>query len=159
MGSEFGQWREWRDQDQLDWNLLAEDAHRGLQSYVRELNHLYLRTPQFFQSDCDGRGFHWIDLHNADESVWAFERRSTAANGPPPVLCIFNATPVPRTGYLLRGVAAGRYRKILDGDAAGFGGSGFNAQDEVTTDHAGDGQAQGNMRVDLPPLAAMFFTS
>jgi len=158
MGSEFGQWREWRDHDQLDWQLLAEEPHRNLQAYARELNHLYLRSPQLFQSDCDGRGFRWIDLHNGDESVWAFERRMTGTEDPAPILCAFNATPVPRAQYLLTGVNHGTHRKILDSDGLRFGGSGYNAQDEIQAQPLESDSSQWGVRVDLPPLGAVFFT-
>jgi 1,4-alpha-glucan branching enzyme len=157
MGSEFGQWREWRDHDQLDWHLLAAEPHRNLQAYARELNHLYLRSPQFFQSDCDGRGFKWIDLHNADESVWSFERRMTGSDDPAPILCAFNATPVPRAQYLLKGVRAGTHRKILDSDGVRFGGSGFNSQSEINARPLESDSSQWGLHVDLPPLGAVFF--
>ena len=157
MGSEFGQWREWRDHDQLDWHLLSNDAHRGLQSYVRELNRLYLRSPQLFQGDCDPGGFKWVDLHNEDESVWAFERRAEGVADAPPILCVFNATPVPRTDYAFKVASGGCYRKILDSDAAQFGGSQFNDQSQVEA-VLGATSADWKIRLNLPPLGAMFFS-
>ena len=157
MGSEFGQWREWRDHDQLDWNLLTQDAHRGLQGFARELNHLYLRSPALFQGDCDPGGFRWVDLHNADESVWAIERRTIGAPGAAPILCAFNATPVPRADYVFHVPNGGRYRKILDSDALAFGGAQFNMQDHVDA-HRNAGPAEWTVRINLPPLAAVFFS-
>ncbi len=35
MGDEFGQWSEWNHDTSLDWHLLAEPAHLGLQRSVR----------------------------------------------------------------------------------------------------------------------------
>ncbi len=157
MGSEFGQWREWRDHDQLDWNLLANEPHRALQAYVRDLNHLYVRSPQLFQSDCDPGGFRWVDLHNADESVWAFERRSPGSSEAPPILCAFNATPVPRPDYALNVPFAGRYRKILDSDAHRYGGGDFNRQGLVDAVRSDD-QSPWRLRLNMPPLGAMFFS-
>ena len=157
MGSEFGQWREWRDHDQLDWTLLTNETHRGLQTYARELNHLYLRSPSLFQGDCDPAGFRWVDLHNADESVWAFERRAVGAAQAPPILCAFNATPVPRGNYAFTVPNGGRYRKILDSDARNFGGAQFNDQDYVDAVSEA-GSSQWAVRINLPPLAAVFFS-
>jgi 1,4-alpha-glucan branching enzyme len=157
MGSEFGQWQEWRDRDQLEWSLAAAPEHAGLRDCVRDLNHLYRASPQFYGSDCDHDGFRWVDLHNADESIWAFARRAVGQDSGAPITCVFNATPVPRNGYLIGVAEQGSFRKLFDSDEARFGGSGYNRQSQVSAVHEG---AQGypfSLRLDLPPLAAMFF--
>jgi 1,4-alpha-glucan branching enzyme len=157
MGTEFGQLREWRDHDQLDWGQMEDPRHLALRDCSRELNRLYLASPQFYGSDCDRDGFRWVDLHNAEESVWAFQRRSTGPDPGAPLTCIFNATPVPRDLYSIGVADGGEYRKIFDSDEVRFGGSGYNRQSNVITAAHGH---QGNpctLRLDLPPLGAMFF--
>jgi 1,4-alpha-glucan branching enzyme len=157
MGSEFGQWQEWRDDSQLEWSQLAVPEHAGLRDCVRDLNHLYRATPQFYGSDCDHNGFRWVDLHNADDSVWAFSRRAVGQDTGAPITCVFNATPVPRDGYGVGVADPGSYRKLFDSDAARFGGSGYNAQSQLS---AADERAQGypfSLRLNLPPLGALFF--
>ena len=104
---------------------------RRLRDCVRDLNHLYRATAQFYGSDCDRDGFRWVDLHNADESVWAFARLGVGEDAGAPITCVFNATPVPRDGYRVGVADPGYYRKIFDSDAARFGGSGYNRQIEV----------------------------
>ena len=165
MGSEFGQWEEWRDDEEIAWLQLKEPAHRELRDCVRDLNYLYLTRSQFYGSDCDHDGFRWLDLHNADESVWAFERRATddprtddgaGQSAHPPIFCVFNATPVPRNAYALGVSESGAYRKIFDSDDTRFGGSGYNRQrDAGTVTGAHDGAH--SLMVDLPPLGALFF--
>jgi 1,4-alpha-glucan branching enzyme len=157
MGSEFGQWQEWRDYEQLDWPLLQSPEHLALQGCARTLNRLYRATPQFYGSDCEHEGFRWVDLHNADESVWAFARRSVGGDTGPPITCVFNATPVPRDGYGVGVSAAGRYRKIFDSDDALFGGSGYNGQSDVSAAHENAQGYEYSLRLNLPPLGAMFF--
>jgi 1,4-alpha-glucan branching enzyme len=157
MGSELGQMNEWRDYEQLDWLQLQVPSHLALQACVRDLNHLYLATPQFYGSDCDHNGFRWVDLHNADESIWAFARRSVGQDSGAPVTCVFNATPVPRDGHLVGVTEPGNYHKAFDSDHAKFGGSGYNQQPRVSAAQEG---AQGypySLRLNLPPLGAMFF--
>jgi 1,4-alpha-glucan branching enzyme len=156
MGSEFGQWHEWRDYEELDWRLLAHPAHRALSDFTRELNHLYLASPQLYGSDSDHDGFRWADLHNAEDSVWAFQRRCTGHDEGAPLLCIFNATPVPRDHYAVGVSEPGNYRKLLDSDDVRFGGSGYNRQTQVnTTDEMCQGYMH-SLRLDLPPLGALF---
>ncbi len=157
MGSEFGQWREWRDHEQLDWMQLEAPEHLALQACARELNHLYRGTPQFYGSDCDHEGFRWVDLHNADESIWAFARRAVGGDTGAPVTCVFNATPVPRDGYRIGVPALGTYRKTFDSDDARFGGAGYNRQPQADAAAPGAQGYEYSLRLDLPPLAAMFF--
>jgi len=156
MGSEFGQWQEWRDEGQLEWSQLSVAEHAGLRDCVRALNHLYRATPQLYGSDCDHAGFRWVDLHNADESIWAFARRAVGQDAGAPITCVFNATPVPRDGYGVGVAEAGAYQKIFDSDDVRFGGSGYNRQSQLSAAPEG---AQGypySLRLNLPPLGAMF---
>jgi 1,4-alpha-glucan branching enzyme len=157
MGSEFGQWLEWRDHEQLEWSQLAVPEHSRLRDCVRELNHLYRSAAQLYGSDCDPDGFRWVDLHNADESVWAFARRCAGRDAGAAITCVFNATPVPREGYAIGVAQPGSYKKIFDSDDARFGGSGYNRQSELQAAHEGVQGYSHSLRLNLPPLAAMFF--
>jgi 1,4-alpha-glucan branching enzyme len=158
MGSEFGQWQEWRDYEQLDWYLMEHMEHLTLYEFTRTLNHLYLRSPQFHGSDCDHDGFRWVDLHNADESVWAFQRRCTGGDEGAVITCVFNATPVPRDGYGIGVTELGEYRKILDSDDVRYGGSGYNRQHSVIAEPHGSQGYPYSIKLHLPPLGAVFFT-
>jgi 1,4-alpha-glucan branching enzyme len=157
MGTEFGQRQEWREYDQLDWLQLEDPAHQALQTCVRELNHLYRSTPEFYGSDCEHEGFRWMDLHNAESSVWAFQRRSIGRDAGAPVICLFNATPVPRDLYAIGVADAGEYRKIFDSDDVRFGGTGYNAQTQVGAVAEALHGNEHTLKVNLPPLGAMFF--
>jgi 1,4-alpha-glucan branching enzyme len=157
MGCEFGQWQEWREQHSLDWHLLEQPEHRALLELNRDLNHLYLENPVLHAGDTDPAGFAWIDLHNGDQSVFAFLRRSPLHPDRPPLLCVFNCTPVPREDYWLGVPETGTYRKVLDTDAACYGGSGFNQQERVVTQLAPCQGYPCHIRLDLPPLGALFF--
>jgi 1,4-alpha-glucan branching enzyme len=153
MGSEFGQWHEWREHEQLDWPLLADPRHQGLKDLNRELAQFYRAHPQLHASDCDAGGFRWSDLHNADESIFAFLRQE---QGFAPLLCIFNATPVPRADYWVGVPDPGRYDVLFDSDHPKFGGAGFAG---VTSYEAFAHVVHGfpyALRVRLPPLAGVF---
>jgi 1,4-alpha-glucan branching enzyme len=155
MGSEFGQWREWREDQQLEWHQLESPQHCMLRDCVRSLNHLYRQQPQLHRGDCDSGEFSWVDLHNPDESVWAFVRRT---HGAPDMVCVFNATPVPRDNYEFGLTRGGRYLKLFDSDETRFGGGGYNHQAAVDTHSGGTRGFEHGLRVNLPPLCALFFT-
>jgi 1,4-alpha-glucan branching enzyme len=157
MGSEFGQWREWRDEHSIDWHLLDDERHRGLLDLNRDLNRMYADLAALHAGDADPAGFAWIDLHNADQSVFAFLRRDPSQPGTPPVICVFNCTPVPRDDYWVGVPEGGSYAKLLDSDAARYGGSSYNGQDRAVADaHPSHGYPF-RLRLNLPPLAALYF--
>jgi 1,4-alpha-glucan branching enzyme len=107
--------------------------------------------------DADPAGFAWIDLHNANESVFAFLRRDPARPEIPPIACVFNATPVPRDDYWVGVPEGGAYSKILDSDAVRYGGSGYNRQDCAIADAHQVNESPFRLRLNLPPLAALYF--
>jgi 1,4-alpha-glucan branching enzyme len=153
MGSEFGQWHEWREHEQLDWPLLANGAHRGLQTLNRDLAKFYRQYPQFHASDCEGHGFRWVDLHNADESVFAFLR---SEQGHAPVVCVFNATPVARDDYWIGVPEGGRYEVVFDSDDPAYGGSGFAAAAGYEAFAHRIHDFPFALRMRLPPLAGVY---
>ena len=156
MGSEFGQWHEWRDEHSIDWHLLDDPKHAGLQRLNRDLNRMYADLPELHAGDADPAGFGWIDLHNADQSVWAFLRRDPSHPEAPPIVCVFNATPVPRDDYWLGVPEPGTYRKLLDTDAVAYGGSGYSTAERVTADEHSVHDHPFRLRLALPPLSALF---
>ena len=157
MGSEFGQLREWRDEDSLDWHLLDDPRHRGLLDLNRDLNRMYADLAVLHAGDADPAGFAWIDLHNANESVFAFLRRDPSRPELPPLACVFNATPVPRSDYWIGVPEGGTYSKVLDSDAERYGGAGYSRQQRVNADPHRVSDHPFRLRVDLPPLAALYF--
>jgi 1,4-alpha-glucan branching enzyme len=78
MGGEFGQWKEWNHDASLDWDLLRDERHAGLQRWVADLNGLYRAEAALHELDCEPAGFQWIDCNNTDESVLAMLRRGRA---------------------------------------------------------------------------------
>ena len=88
-------------------------------------------------------------------AVWA--PRSGGQGGGATVICVFNATPVPRDAYEVGVAQPGRYRKLFDSDAAAFGGSGYNRQSEVEASRASAVGHAEPLRLNLPPLGAVFF--
>ena len=117
MGSEFGQGREWDHDQSLDWHLLDEPLHAGLQQFVQDLNRVYRpRSRRSTNATSSPAGFHWIDCNDSDNSVVSFTRRAT--NSQDFLVAVLNFTPVPREGYLLGVPRAGRYTELLNSDAA-----------------------------------------
>jgi len=154
MGCEFAQEREWRQSGQLDWELLDQPAHAGVQRLVRDLNMLYRGTPALHRHDCESRGFHWLEANDAAHSIYAWLRLGD--DGDPPVVVICNFTPVPRPEWRCPLPAGGRWTELLNTDAAVYGGSNTGNLGAVEAD-AGPWHGQpASAQVFLPPLATLF---
>lgn len=76
MGGEIGQWREWNHDWQLDWEVLGDPRHAGLQRWVRDLNQTYKEEAALWEADHDPSGFTWIEPDDAERSVIAFTRQT-----------------------------------------------------------------------------------
>ena len=153
MGGEFGQEREWDHDSSLDWHLLDDPLHKGVQRLVRDLNHAYRSLPALHQLDGDSAGFEWLVGDDADNSVLAFLRRGREATAP--VLAACNFTPVPRFGYRIGVPAAGVWTEVVNTDAEAYGGGNLgNLGAAVTEAVPAHGRAQ-SLSLTLPPLAAL----
>src|ERR1051325_390804 len=156
MGGEFAQNREWNHDFGLDWHLLSDPLHLGVQTLVRDLNRLYRATPALHQLDCDPEGFAWIDAANGNESVLSYLRRSPNPQELSVIVC--NFTPVPRHDYRIGVPRPGRYLERMNTDAQIYGGSGVGNAGGVEADaHPMHGHAH-SLCLQLPPLGAVIFT-
>src|ERR1700709_2761471 len=72
MGAEFAQEREWNHDQSLDWHLLGDGRHKGIQALVRDLNTAYRGLPALHQRDHDADGFAWVVGDDAQQSVFVF---------------------------------------------------------------------------------------
>ncbi|MBV8785044.1 MAG: 1,4-alpha-glucan branching protein GlgB [Gammaproteobacteria bacterium] len=155
MGGEFGQRREWQHEESLEWHVLGYPLHRGLQSWVRDLNALYRATPALHALDFTPEGFRWIDASDTDASVIAFLR--SAGTGAP-LLVVCNFTPVPREHYRLGVPQGGRWRERLNSDAADYGGSGRGNLGGLDAEEREAHGYKHSLRLSLPPLAVLLLT-
>jgi 1,4-alpha-glucan branching enzyme len=157
MGAEFAQVREWDHDQSLDWHLLDDPMHRGVQSLVRDLNRLYRSQPALHRRDCSPEGFAWIDHSDHAQSVLAFVRQDgAAAHGADHVIVVCNFTPVPRHGYRMGVPQAGWYREVINTDSNFYGGSNLgNAAGGVMTEPVSAHGWPQSVSLVLPPLATL----
>ena len=155
MGSEFAQGREWNYNEGLDWFLLEQEGgwHKGVQDFVRELNHVYKDTAPLYQLDQWPEGFEWLVADDGNNSVFVFERRDREGNC---VIVISNFTPVVREGYRFGVNSAGEYREILNSDDLHYKGSGVSAGATVETEEVWSHGKPNSLSVTVPPLATVY---
>ncbi len=153
MGGEFGQFSEWNHDQSLDWHLLNEPIHAGLQHWVRDLNLAYQNEKALHEQDNSGLGFEWIDCNDTDQNVVSFLRKP--ASGNQPVLVVCNFSPMPRQQYRVGVPKAGAWHEILNSDSAIYGGSGLGNLGRVSaSSQAWHGRAA-SVSLTLPPLSTV----
>nr|WP_312231346.1 1,4-alpha-glucan branching protein GlgB [Pseudomonas sp.] len=152
MGCEFGQWREWNHDHELDWYLLRYGEHKGVQQLVSDLNGLYRHEPALHQLDGSAEGFAWLIGDDATNSVFAWLRHDKDGS---PLLVVHNFTPQPRNGYRIGVPKEGAWHVLLNSDAERYAGSNAGSQGGLFSEAvASHGQPQ-SLSLDLPPLATL----
>ncbi len=150
MGCEFAQEGEWNHDFSLDWHLLEQQKHAGVQALVRDLNHLYQRLPALHELDCDSRGFEWLITDDANNNVFAWVRRGHA----PDALCVavINFSPNVYRGYRVRVPSGGNWSEVFNSDSEHYGGTNVGNGGELRTSNG----AAPELSLTVPPLAAIF---
>ena len=122
MGQEFAQLREWSEERELDWYLLAEKEHLAIQNWVRDLLHLYKQNKALYEMDQDWRGFEWINADDGYRSIFSFVRHSE--DGKKNLLFVCNFTPMERADYRVGVPKRKQYKLVLNSDDEKYGGTG-----------------------------------
>ena len=122
MGQEFGQLREWSEERELDWFLLEKPEHRQLQTYFKDLLHIYTKYPAMYEAEEQWDSFEWINADDNFRSIFSFIRKSK--NGKNNLLFVCSFTPVPRDDYRVGVPAKKQYKLIFNSDDVKYGGEG-----------------------------------
>jgi 1,4-alpha-glucan branching enzyme len=153
MGGEIAQRREWNHDTALDWHLLEETPHVGVQALIKDLNDLYSTTPALYEVDFEPAGFGWIAGGDIENSVVSFLRRGDAEEELAIVVC--NFTPVVRHDYRIGVPEAAAYEEALNTDDARYGGSGVGNGGRITTERVQAHGREHSLSLTLPPLATI----
>ncbi len=153
MGSEFAQGTEWAESRSLEWSLLDQPGHRGIQSAVRDLNAFYREHPAMWALDHSPQGFEWIDANDADRNVLAYLRRDDQGGV---VAVVVNFSGVPHENYRLALPQGGTWVEAVNTDAEEYGGSGVGNLGAVQARQEPYHGRAFSATVRVPPLGALY---
>jgi 1,4-alpha-glucan branching enzyme len=156
MGCEFGQESEWSEERSLDWWLLDNPDHRGVQSLVRDLNQVYRTTPALWSTDVDPEGFAWIDANDADGNVFSFLRRGKRGQEQSLLACVANYSGSPKEGYRVGLPLTGRWAEVLNTDADAYSGSGVGNMGAVYAEAVEHHGQPASVTLRIPPLGVLW---
>jgi 1,4-alpha-glucan branching enzyme len=155
MGGELAQWREWDAEGSIDWHLLEERDHQGVQSLVRDLNRLYRETPALWENDHDPTGFRWLEPNDASKNVLAFARIGSTEPDRQ-LVCVLNLSPVPQYAYRVGMPVCCTWREALNTDSTFYGGSGVGNLGAVEAEAIPWHDQPYSAELTLPPLGAVW---
>ena len=153
MGAEFGQFIEWNEEQELNWNLLSFEAHAKQKTYTKALSQFYLKTPALWELDVSWEGFEWADVDDNTNNVLAFFRRDKDGNM---ILAVSNFSSVYHPDYKIGVPRRGNYTEVFSSDAKEFGGEGITNG----TVSAKSGKMHGqkyHISLALPPFSTLYF--
>jgi 1,4-alpha-glucan branching enzyme len=148
MGAELGQVHEWTHDGSLEWDLLDQPLHAGVEQFVTDLNRLYREVPALHELDVDAGGFEWV-LADAESGTLAYLRKGRQG---PPALVLCNFTPVPRHELVVVVPSAGFWRELMNSDSEVYGGSGQGNLGGVETEPEPWEGAAHTLQLTAPPL-------
>ena len=153
MGSEFGQFIEWREYEELEWFLINKfDNHRKTQDYFRQLNKFYKDNKALWELDYNDDGFEWIDADNNNKSIYSFIRKGR--NEGEILVFVFNFTPVVRYDFRLGVPYKGEYVEVFNTDSEAFGGSGQVMTEKLVAENIEMNNKPYSINIKVPPMAA-----
>ena len=153
MGMEFGQRQEWNVWDDLQWDLLNHEPHKGIQKLVDDLNTLYKREPALWRNDFDEYGFQWIDCDDKKNSVISFMRREKTDGEW--LVIVANFTPQNHSNYRIGVPVKGFYEEIFNTNASQYGGTNLGNMGGKSTDSYNIHSYENSIDLCLPPLSVL----
>jgi len=154
MGGEIGHFIEWNYRESLDWHLLDYDMHNKLQSYVKDLNAIYMKEKAFYELDQSYDSFEWIDHENHDQSVIAYMRKGVKDRDYVIVVC--NFTPYTHDSYKLGVPELGKFVEVFNSDCEEYGGSGVINHGRIKSIEESWHNRPYSIEIKIPPLSTIY---
>lgn len=154
MGSEFGQFLEWKFDYQLEWGNLEDEMNQKMQAFTSHMNAFYKDHKSLWQIDDSYDGIEIIDADNRAESVLSFIRKDDKGDKGDFLVCVFNLAPVERQNFTIGLPVAGIYQEVLNTEMEEFGGVWKEGNPETRTQKAKWKDYENTLSFTLPALGA-----
>ncbi len=153
MGSEFGQFKEWNFESELDWSLLQYPAHQKLKAFNRDINHLYKERAELWEVDNSWEGFNWVVSDDNEQNIIVFKRIDERGND---IMVICNLGSVGREGYMIGVDSSCSYKLLFNTDDEKYGGKGEKLKKTYRSKKGSMHGKPYNISVNIPPLTTLY---
>lgn len=154
MGGEIGQTSEWKHDLSIEWHLLEQDSHKGIQELTKDLNHLYKSEPALYENSFSAAGFEWIELNDYQNSALSYMRKGKDEADDIIVLC--NFTPSVKAEYAI-GTNGGDWEEIFNSDEKKYWGSGVQNSGVFSSKEEPKHGRSHSITLKMPPLSVSMF--
>ncbi len=131
MGNELGQLREWDEKREQDWEILKYPLHDAFHRFMKDLNQIYLNHPALYGQDYVSDGFQWLDCHQEERCIYAFERSC----GLERIVAVFNFSDEVQEDYLLTVKNARALKLLIDSDMDLYAGEKHATGEKITLEN------------------------
>ena len=86
MGNEFGQFREWDENREQDWEILHYPIHDAFHKYIKQISGIYCSRKALHCGEYNMKTFNWLVADAAEKCVYIYERAFENDK----IICAFN---------------------------------------------------------------------
>ena len=155
MGQDFAQTQEWSEKRELDWYLLENPKHQGVQNFVKELLTIYKKYPAMYEQDINWNGFEWINANDSYRSIFSWVRK--AKNGKDNLLFVCNFTPMAYDDYRVGVPENKELTLILNSEQKKFGGTEKSRKKTYKPERSDCDGKEYSISYPLPPYGVAVF--
>lgn len=153
MGSEWGQFLEWKYDSELEWRDLTDPLNHKMQKFTATLNQLYKEERALWELEDSQDTVEVIDFDNREETTITFIRKGK--NKSDFLIVALNFTPVERHDFTIGVPYPGTYREILNTERDEFGGTWTKNNEDCQTQTKAFKQFDYQIQTILPALGAL----
>ncbi|MCC8138109.1 MAG: 1,4-alpha-glucan branching protein GlgB [Clostridiales bacterium] len=173
MGEDLGISKEWNCQRVFPWELLEEENHQQMKTYVKALLDMYRSHPALYRKDYNPDGFEWIDSLSANENTLVFLRRdgepaakqtfsetgdsSAVSPAAEELLIVCNFSPLAYEKYRIGVPYEGKYKEIFNSDSMLFGGTGKINPRVKSSKPVSCDDRENSITIQMPPMGIAVF--
>lgn len=145
MGNEIGQFREWDEKREQDWDLLKYPNHDSFHQYMKALNKIYMKEPALSAWDDDPNGFAWILCGKENDVVYIFQREVNEDK----VIVVLNLSGLVYKNYHFNYGNGDTMKVLINSDWNKFGGSTKDTEKTIKG-------VNGDLGFDLPAFSGIY---
>ncbi len=145
MGNEIGQFREWDEKHEQDWDLLKYPNHDSFHQYMKALNKIYMKEPALSAWDDDPNGFAWILCGKENDVVYIFQREVNEDK----VIVVLNLSGLVYKNYHFNYGNGDTMKVLINSDWNKFGGSTKDTEKTIKG-------VNGDFGFDLPAFSGVY---
>lgn len=154
MGNEIGMFREWDEEKECDWFLLKYPKHDAFRKFMKDLNHLYVTEPAFYDGDYNPQHFRWIEVDAPEDCVYIYER---SCGDDSRFVIILNTSENEYYDYTFGYDHKATFKEVLSGERLEYDGYFDGSRDDLTTEKKGYKWWKYRLRANIPALGAVIY--